>query len=182
MPPTIDTDRLRLRALEPTDAAPMYQLIRERAIAATTATIPHPYTPQMAADFIAARIAPDAEAMVVAWAVARRTDARFLGVISLTLEPELESAEVGYWIGVPYWGQGYATEACTAIVGHGFKELSLARIHGNHLVRNGASGLVLERSGMRHEGILRRAFRKWGELEDLSYHSILREEWSATQG
>jgi [ribosomal protein S5]-alanine N-acetyltransferase len=180
MPPTIDTERLHLRSLEPADAGPLFELISDRAIADTTATIPHPYERHMAGDFIAARTGLVAEEAAMAWAIVRRVDSAFLGVISLSFEPELESAEVGYWLGVPFWGQGFATEACTAVVDHGFRELPLARIHGVHLARNPASGVVLQRAGMRHEGIRRRAFRKWGALEDLSHHSILREEWIAT--
>jgi [ribosomal protein S5]-alanine N-acetyltransferase len=179
VPPTLTTDALLLRTLRAEDADAVTELAGAHAVADTTATVPHPYSRAMAEQFIAWRSAPrDGDASAV-WAIERRADARFVGVISLEHDAELAAAEIGYWVGVPYWGQGIATEACHAVVDHGLGRLALARLHASHLVRNPASHRVLEKAGLRTEGILRRAMRKWDRLEDLCHHSILPDEWLA---
>ena len=85
-------------------------------------------------------------------------------------------AELGYWIGVPYWGQGFATEAARAVVGYGFEMLGLNRIYAHHMTRNPSSGRVLERIGMRREGVLRERVLKWGRFEDVVIYAVLRSD------
>lgn len=179
MPATLDTERLILRALRTDDAHAVWDLARDHAIADMTATVPHPYERALADAFIAMRTAPGADDEIAVWALERRTDRRFIGVISLAFEPEIDSAELGYWVGVPFWNQGYTTEAGHAVLAHGFGTFGLASIISNHLTRNPASHQVMDKLGMRTEGVLRRRFRKWGVLEDVCHHSILCDEWTA---
>ncbi|MFN8619220.1 MAG: GNAT family N-acetyltransferase [Chloroflexota bacterium] len=181
MPPTIRTHTLLLRTLHPDDADAITELAGARAVADTTATVPHPYSRVMAEQFIAWRGSPGGEELASVWAIERRADARFVGMISLDHDAELAAAEIGYWVGVPYWGQGIATEACRAVVDHGLGRLALARLYASHLTRNPASHRVLEKSGLRTEGVLRRAIRKWDRLEGLCHHSILPDEWLAAR-
>ena len=61
-------------------------------------------------------------------------------------------AELGYWVGVDYWNQGFCSEACGRIIEFGFSNLNLKRIHARHLSRNPASGKVLLKSGLTHIG------------------------------
>ncbi|HKB78454.1 MAG TPA: GNAT family protein, partial [Thermoanaerobaculia bacterium] len=79
--------------------------------------------------------------------------------------------------GVPYWGLGYATEAAGAVVRFGFESLSLNRIFACHFVRNPASGRVLRKLGMQHEGTMRQHVRKWDEYVDLEYYAILHQDY-----
>ena len=74
--------------------------------------------------------------------------------------------ELGYWIAKDDWNRGYATEAARAVVRYAFDELGLRRVHAGHLVRNPASGRVMEKIGMRREGVWRQHILKWGEPED----------------
>jgi RimJ/RimL family protein N-acetyltransferase len=177
VPPTLTTDRLILRPLRLDDAHAVWDLARDRAIADTTATVPHPYERSMADSFIAMRTAPGADEEIAVWALERQTDGRFIGVISLAFEPAISSAELGYWVGVPFWSLGYTTEAGRSVLDQGFRVIGLASVNSNHLTRNPASHRVMEKLGMRTEGVLRRRFRKWGVLEDICHHSILREDW-----
>ena len=96
-----------------------------------------------------------------------------IGTVGLQLRIEYKRGELGYWVGVPYWNQGYATEASAALVDYGFSELCLNRIQARHYVRNPASGRVMEKVGMRHEGLMRQHIRVRGEFEDVSMYSIL---------
>ncbi len=77
---------------------------------------------------------------------------------------------------MPYWGQGFATEASRAVVRFGLETLGLNRLYAHHMARNPASGRVLERIGMQREGVLRRRVRKWGRFEDVVIYALLREE------
>ena len=83
------------------------------------------------------------------------------------------SAELGYWVRESHWGRGYATEAGREILDFGFASLKLHRIHARHLVRNPASGRVLQKLGMRREGIHRHAVRKWDVFEDVAQYAAL---------
>ena len=84
---------------------------------------------------------------------------------------------MGYWIGLPYWNNGYCTEAARAVVDFAFTDLGLHRIFAHHLVRNPASGRVMQKIGMRFEGIHRDAIKKWDKYEDIAAYAILADEW-----
>ena len=71
------------------------------------------------------------------------------------------------------WNRGYATEASEALVQFGFEEMELNRIHARHMVRNPASGRVMEKLGMKSEGILREYSLNRGQFEDIAMYSIL---------
>lgn len=80
------------------------------------------------------------------------------------LEPN--TAELGYWIGVPFWGNGYATEAAQAVLDYAFRNIGLERVIAKFLRRNPASGRVLQKLGMKHVRINTCAIQKWGVWED----------------
>ena len=80
---------------------------------------------------------------------------------------------------MPYWGLGYATEAAAVVVRFGFETLALNRIFAMHFSRNPASGRVLQKIGMRHEGTLRQHLKKWDEYVDLECYAILRNDFQS---
>ena len=96
--------------------------------------------------------------------------------------PEPSQAELGFWVAGQAWGKGYATEAARRIVRHAFEELKLNRVYAHHMVRNPASGKVLEKLGMTREGLLRQRVRKWGGYGDVALLAILREDWGQRSG
>ena len=179
--PTILTERLVLRPFTDADAAAVHRLAGDRRIADTTLLIPHPYSEGAAHGWIATHEASWELGRGLTLAIARRTTSELLGAIGLNLAPEHHSAEMGYWIGVPFWGQGLCTEAARAVVEHGFNHLELHRIHAYHFARNTASGRVLEKAGMTREGFRRGALLKWGRYEDITLYGILREDWQRHQ-
>ena len=174
--PEIRTERLFLRGFTAADAPRIQALAGEREVASGTLTIPHPYEDGMAEIWIAGQAeAWDAKQM---FTLAMTTGADGLvGAVGLRLVPEHRRAELGYWIGVPYWNRGYATEASAGVLEYGFTELSLNRIVARHYQRNPASGRVLEKLGMRHEGTQRQHVVRWDQLEDLECYAILESEW-----
>jgi ribosomal-protein-alanine N-acetyltransferase len=174
--PTLTTERLVLRPFAPDDAAAVHAHLADREVAATTASIPHPYPDGAAAEWIGTHGRRYAAGEAVVLAVALRETGALVGSIEIRLVPGHRRAELGYWIGRPHWGRGYATEAADALVRWGFATLGLHRVTAAHLSRNPASGRVLLRIGMRHEGRLRKHFLKWGVLEDLDLYGVLEHE------
>ncbi len=180
-PPEIRTDRLVLRPLRLSDAPAVRELAGAREVAENTLTIPHPY-PEGAAEAWISSLGPAFLRGELAVFALTGEDGRLIGAMGLKIEPEDGIAELGYWVGVPWWGRGYATEAARAVVAYGFRDLSLGRIWARAFVRNPASTRVLEKAGFRHEGTLRRSLRKGDELLDHHVHGILREEWAGGGG
>jgi len=178
--PTVRTERLVLGAFDDAEAPELQRLAGAREIADTTLMIPHPYELAHAEQFIALQRDGVAEGQELIFAIHRLADARLVGAVALReIDPIHLQAELGYWIGVPFWNQGYATEAARAVVDLGFARLGLNRIYAHHMARNPASGRVLERIGMQREGVLRQRVRKWGQFEDVVIYSVLRDDLPA---
>lgn len=154
------------------------RLAGAREVADTTLSIPHPYEDGMAEAWFATH-APAFDRGEMATLAVTASSAGLVGAIGLRIERDHRRAELGYWIGVPYWGRGFATEAAKAVIRFGFEQLSLNRIHACHLTRNPASGRVMIKAGMRLEGCLRQHVVKWDRFEDLAKYAILRREWTA---
>lgn len=165
-----------LRPLALDDAPIVQQLASEKDVASTTRLIPHPYPPGMAAIWIAALPELYQRAEMVVWGVTMQ-GGPLLGTVRLTLYPVDNHAEMGYWIGKPFWNNGYCTEAARAVLTYGFDVLGLERIYANYLARNPASGRVLHKLGLQQEGLLRRHRRKFGRYEDLIVCGLLKSEY-----
>ncbi len=172
--PTLHTERLILRPFSPQDALDVQNLAGERAIAATTLSIPHPYEDGMAEEWIGHHQVRFDSGESVVFAITLREGGALIGAIGFELQKEHSRAEMGYWVGVPYWNQGYCTEAAREMLRYGFKELGLNRITATYFQGNPASGRVMQKIGMQHEGTLRQHVRKWGEYKDLEFYAILK--------
>lgn len=165
--PTLTTERLVLRPFLLSDAAVVQRLAGSREVADTTLAIPHPYLDGMAESWIGTHEGAWTRHESATLAITEAEEG-LVGAISLRIELPQRRAELGYWIGVPYWGRGYATEAVRAMLAFGFGRLSLHRIYAYHFVRNPASGRVMAKAGMHHEGTLRGHFYRWGAPEDVA--------------
>jgi RimJ/RimL family protein N-acetyltransferase len=149
------TARLRLRAPERDDASAIAALANDRRIAENTARIPHPYTLADAESFLRYLEESDTE---TAFAITL-ADA-LIGVCGMRVEPR-KTPEIGYWLGAPHWGHGYATEATRALIDHAFEDLGLERLEAGARVSNPASRRVLEKCGF-----------QWSSVRLLRIHAI----------
>ena len=172
----LQTARLLLRPYEEQDIPWLVRLAGAREVAANTLRIPHPYTDQNAQEYLAIFQAEAAAGPVTRFAITLRSSGEFCGGIGLRLDDIHQRAELGYWLGVPYWSQGYATEAAQAIRDYGFDTLGLYRIYASHFAGNSASGRVLLKIGMNHEGCLRGHICKWEIFQDLEFYGMLKTE------
>jgi ribosomal-protein-alanine N-acetyltransferase len=175
--PTLETPRLILRPFEMSDAKEVQRLAGDHAIADTTLNIPHPYEDGMAEEWIATHQPKFDVGELCNFAVTLRDTGQLIGAIGLVIKQRFAHAELGYWIGAPFWNNGYCTEAGRAVLEYGFTSLGLNRIHASHLTRNPSSGRVMMKLGMAHEGRLREHVPKWGKFEDLEVYGILKSEW-----
>ena len=172
--PVLETARLRLRPFAPADAPRVRALAGDERVAAMTLNIPHPYPAGAAEVWIAGHAPGAAAGTLYSFAIERREDGLLLGAIGITPEPRHRRAEIGYWLGVDYWGRGYMTEAARRVVAFGFATLGLRRIQATCLPRNPASARVMQHAGMRYEGLLRSYIDKDGTDEDIAMYAIVR--------
>ncbi len=177
--PTLRTARLVLRPFTQADAPHVRRLADDAEIAANTLTIPHPYPEGAAETWIATHAPGVAQGIKAVFAITDAASGELLGAIGLEIEPAHDRAELGYWIGRPFWGRGIATEAAREVLAYAFSNLGLARVLARHFPHNPASGQVLQKLGMRHEGTLRSSIVKGGRRLDEIVYGILREEWKS---
>jgi RimJ/RimL family protein N-acetyltransferase len=175
--PTLRTPRLVLGEFTPGDGADVQRLAGAREIADTTLAIPHPYELSHAVAWIEQQQQEAPGGPTFTFAVRLSSTGTLIGSVGLReIDLEHRQAELGFWIGRDWWGQGYAREAARAVVQFGFEALDLNRICAHHMARNPASGHVLVALGMQCEGVLRQRVRKWGKYEDVVLYAILRSD------
>jgi RimJ/RimL family protein N-acetyltransferase len=144
------TPRLLLRPGFPEDAPALVTAIADEAIVRNLATAPWPYRVRDAEAFLASPRDP----ILPSFLIFERTQAapRLIGACGLGRRPS-GAVEMGYWISRPYWGQGFATEACLALIEIA-RTLALPSLEGSHFVDNPASARVLEKLGFEPVGIV----------------------------
>ena len=174
--PTLGTARLVLRPFRASDAERVSVLANDSDIARNTLTIPHPYPDGLAASWIAAHLSEWTQGRRAAFAVCLRDSRELCGAAGLELERKHARAELGYWIARPHWNSGLATEGARALIDFAFDDLGLQRVYAAHFTWNPASGRVLEKCGMRREGLLRGHVLKLGQPTDEVMYGILRDD------
>jgi [ribosomal protein S5]-alanine N-acetyltransferase len=174
--PTIRTRRLSLRPFTLADAGEVQRLGGDAEVSATALHVPYPMDLDAAVSWIRSHSAEYGAGTLAAFAIASAREGSLFGTVGLMIEPEHARAELGYWLGKPFWGRGYATEAATEVLRFGFEELHLRRIHANHLAGNPASGRVLEKVGMSPEGCLRQHAWHRGAFHDVVMYGIVRPD------
>ncbi len=165
-----------LRPFAASDARDLVRLAGAREVAATTLRIPHPYSEADAQAFLSAVEQRARDGASIVFAIVERETVALAGAMGLELDSHNNRAELGYWVGVPYWGRGFATEAAREVLRYGFENLGLNRIYASHFGGNAASGKVLRKIGMRHEGCRRGHIVKWGRIIDLELYGVLRSD------
>lgn len=180
--PTLHTVRLTLRPFTLDDAPEVQRLAGDKAVAEPTSAIPHPYLDGMAESWIKTHRKYYSDGKQAIFAITLGSTGELLGTVSLTdISRAHRRAELGYWLGRDFWGQGYMTEAARAIIGYGFSAFGLNRIHARCLRRNPASARVLEKIGMQREACLRQHECKAGGFEDILLYGMLASEFRAAR-
>ena len=145
--PVLATERLVLRAPELEDAATVAKLANDRRIAENTLRIPYPYSLADAEAFISGANASDRETAFLI--TARGAVIGACGIAML----DGKTPELGYWLGLPFWDQGFATEAARAVIDHAFGALGHDTLLAGARVSNPASRRVLQKCGFQWTGV-----------------------------
>lgn len=155
--PVIETRRLVLRAPGPHDAGRMVALANDANIARMTLRMPHPFSIDDAEAFVV-QVAGQNPARAQTFLI-EHEDHGPVGVMGL-FEDKDPAPEVGYWIGRPFWGRGYATEALEGAQVWASKRWKRRALMAGHFADNPASGRVLEKAGFLYTGEVRKGFSR----------------------
>ncbi len=176
--PVLETERLRLRPFTFDDEAAVFALASDPEIACFVRFEAH-RTPAETRAFLELAQRHYHRSDPFSWAIVRREDGRLIGSCGFVSQAgERGSAEIGYWLGKPYWGNGYAVEAAQALVRFGFEQMGLERVEAKCFLENQAGQRVIEKLGMKLEGTDRSEMIK-GAYPELALYSIARHEWFA---
>ncbi len=180
--PTLETDRLILRAPAIRDIPEIVEYARDPAISKTTLNIPADYREKDAIFWVNLALQSFEEGSKYIFALELKTSGGFIGGMGLHLTPQFNRAEAGYWIGTPFWGRGYASEALARVLQYGFETLSLNKIYATHLLENPASGKVMIKNGMIKEGELVDHFKKGEEYKTAAQYRLTHAEYGKRAG
>ncbi|MEM9404204.1 MAG: GNAT family protein [Pseudomonadota bacterium] len=176
----IPTERLRIATLSDRHATAMQSAAADRAIADTMISLPHPYPVGEALRHIEHLERQRESGRVFAFAIETIDTGDFCGTVEIRdIDREHEQGELSFWLARPAWGQGYMSEVLPVALRLGFEDIKLNRLYAHHMVRNPASGRVLEKNGFKREAVLRDRVRKWGVFEDVCLWAMLRRDWTA---
>jgi len=174
--PTLVTKRLKLRQFELSDKKRLKEIANSSEIAGGT-FIPYPYEEEFAEDFIASQFRDYKKGSLINFAVVLQDSDLLIGSMGISINNKLNEGEIGFWIGVDYWGNGYCTEAAKSVLHYGFSIRKLDRIYAFHFRDNDASGRVLHKIGMEIEVIMKNEFWHMGKLKDTVHFGINKSDY-----
>lgn len=174
--PTLLTHNLVLRPLRVEDAVRIVELAGNPNVARNTRRIPMPFSEEQAREFIAEQRSSFNKGQEWTWAICQKDGLALIGCIGVAFADEM-SAELGYWLGEPYWGKGYASEAGRAVIDHVFSTCTLWELDARHLFTNPASGRVLTKLAFQLVGFTRGTCREEGQ--ELLQYRLLHAAWVA---
>ena len=174
--PVLQTERFIVREFTPKDAPSLARFANNRKIwACLRDRFPHPYSEKDAAEFIGM-----VSGQPPSTSFAIEIDGKAVGAVGIIPQDPNDvyrySAELGYWLGEPYWGKGLMTEIVRLFVKEAFQRFNFWRIYAGVYHNNPASMRVLEKAGFTREGVLRKAAFKDGNILDEVRFSLLKEE------
>lgn len=175
---TLETERLILRRFVVEDAQAMYDNWASDPEVTRFLTWPPHGSVEITSMLLADWVKQYENDAYYQWGIELKETGEVIGSISVvTLNESVESADVGYCIGKAYWGRGIMPEALRAVIKYLFEEVGLNRIAACHDVNNPKSGRVMDKAGMKLEGIWRRAGKNNLGICDEVWHAIIREEY-----
>ena len=178
--PVIETERLMLRKMTMRDAPDLYRYCRDKEVARHVLWDAHTSLLETRA-YVRFLLYQYRNGEPGSWGIVLKETGRVVGTIGyMNYSADNSTVEIGYSLSREQWGKGLMTEALNAVIGGTFRVLSLHRIEAMHFTDNPASGRVMEKCGMTHEGHLRERIFCKGEFRDVEMWAILRKDWEKT--
>ncbi|RSD28430.1 GNAT family N-acetyltransferase [Mesobacillus subterraneus] len=172
----IVTERLVLRLFQKADAEAVTRMCNNYNIYKNTLYLPYPYSVDDALAWIERHLDHFLADQSYEFAITDKKSGEVYGAIALSNNQKFKHGELAYWVGEEYWGKGYATEAARAVVEFAFQEKKLHKVFARHFASNPASGKVLQKLGMKKEGLLIDHVIKEGQYEDLVYYGLIKKQ------
>ena len=176
-PPKLYTKRLTLRAMDHRDYRDMYEYACDPQVTKYLLWAPHD-SPEYTKRYLKQVEASYKKGQFFDWGVELTKEKKFIGTCGLaSIDMANSCGEIGYVFNPAYWGKGIATEALSLVINFCFDELAFNRLESRYMVGNDASRRVMEKCGMKFEGIRRQSLLNHGEYVDVGYCSILASEY-----
>ena len=174
--PVLETPRLVLRPVRMRDAEDIFSYASDPEVARYVLWDPHRSIAETRS-YIRCIRSFYRRGLPSSWAVEHRDSGRVIGTIGLMWYSDTNcAAEIGYSFSRSFWNRGFATEALRAVIGSVFSSLPVNRLEAQHDVRNPASGRVMEKCGMKKEGLLRQRIRSKEEFIDVVLYAVIRSD------
>jgi len=171
--PVIEGGIIILAPLTPEDAERVHLLAGDPAIAETAMRIPHPLPRSSAEEWITDCIRGWEEDRCAVWKILLPGSHMLIGAVGLTIDTIHNHAELGYWVGREYWGNGYARAAVKEVIRFAVEIIGIHRIHATCLPYNTASIRVLNETGFVYEGCMHEHVFHQGDYRDLLLFGIV---------
>jgi RimJ/RimL family protein N-acetyltransferase len=174
--PVLLSERLVMRAPHEEDIDALSHLANNAKVATMVSRMPHPYTANDAADFV--RRTKTGEIGKCVYAITKAENGAFMGCCGVEPQVDERTVEIGYWLGEPYWGQGYTTEACHALVDMVFRTRdNVDQIDARCRVMNIASRRVIQKCGFQFQGSGLAASLALGSNVPVEWYRLDRKTW-----
>ena len=175
--PVIETERLILRKAVMRDAADIHRYAQDKEVARHVLWEAHKSMADTRA-YVRYLLYQYRNGLPGSWVIVLKETNRVMGTIGyMSYSADNATVEVGYSLAREAWGKGLMTEALTAVVDESFRSLQLHRIEAMHFSDNPASGRVMEKCGMTHEGHMRERICCKGVFRDVEMWGIIRKDW-----
>jgi len=169
----LNTERLRLRPMNPGDARAVHLMMNDAEVMAYW-DVGRVEDPAVTGDIVQRQLAEAAADRAAQWAMERLSDRVFVGVCDLSeIDWRRAQAEVGFLVGRAFWGDGYTFEAMHAVISHAAQALRLRRLNARPHIGNVRSIRLLERLGFRREGLMRGYVDRDGERRDYLLYGLV---------
>jgi RimJ/RimL family protein N-acetyltransferase len=172
-PCVLETERLTLRRPTLADVKAIARLANDRRIAENTRRLPHPYSQDHAIEFVRALASEDRGTVFLI-----ENNYTPIGVVGVDWR-QPGAPELGYWLGVEHWGQGFGTEAARAAIDFTFEEFEIEQLVSGARVTNPSSRNILEKCGFQWSGVELHRFEALGSSTPVDCFRLSRSVWSS---
>jgi RimJ/RimL family protein N-acetyltransferase len=172
-PCVLETERLMLRRPTLADVKAIARLANDRRIAENTRRLPHPYHEDHAIEFVRGTAGDDRGTAFLI-----EKDFAPIGIVGVDWG-EPATPELGYWLGVEHWGQGFGTEAARAAIDFTFEEFDVEHLLAGARVTNPSSRNILEKCGFQWSGVELHRFEALGSSAPVDRFRLTRSVWSS---
>jgi RimJ/RimL family protein N-acetyltransferase len=170
-PCVLETERLVLRKPTLADVKAIARLANDRRIAENTRRLPHPYSQDHAIEFVRGTAADDRGTVFLI-----ENNFSPVGMVGVDWR-EPDAPELGYWLGVEHWGQGFGTEAARAVIDFTFEEFAVEHLLAGARVSNPSSRNILEKCGFQWSGVELHRFEALGSSTPVDCFRVARSVW-----